>query len=219
MFAVTEAAKPDLSRAAVVSPRWVEWRKNIDIASYDERFERLSASGQNVHGEADFIAGYQPRTVLDAGCGTGRIARELARRGANVTGVDLDADMIDAARRKAPHMEWLVDDLARMQLARRFDVIAMPGNVMLFCQPDDRRLIVRNLAEHLEPSGLLVAGFSLERDGYTLAQWDAHCTASGLTLLDRFATWDRDPYVDEGGYHVSVHRWLAPPLAEEPFVR
>ena len=203
---MTDPVPPDLTRAAVVSPRWVTWRQRTDIAEYDERFEKMAASGELVHGEADFIASYEPTAVLDAGCGTGRIAIELHCRGLDVTGVDLDADMVDAARRKAPHMRWEVADLARMQLARRFDLIAMPGNVMLFCQPDDRRLIVHNLAQHLEPGGLLIAGFTLERDGYSLTQWDSHCSASGLTLVDRFATWDREPYVDRGGYHVSVHR-------------
>lgn len=192
--------------AAVVSPRWVQWRRAISIDDYEARFERMAAAGEDVHGEADFIAAFAPEAVLDAGCGTGRIAIELARRGVDVTGVDLDADMVAAARRKAPAQPWLVDDLARMQLSRRFDLVAMPGNVMLFCRPDDRRLIVHNLAQHLLPSGLLVAGFSLEPNGYTLAEWDEHCAASGLTLHDRFSTWTRDPFVPGGDYHVSVHR-------------
>ena len=152
----------EFPNAAVVSPRWVQWRRDIDIADYDARFERLAAAGNDVHGEADFIAGLSPAAVLDAGCGTGRIAIELARRGFDVTGVDLDADMVAAAIAKAPDQQWLVDDLARMQLSRRFDLVAMPGNVMLFCNPGDRRLIVHNLAQHLLPGGRLIAGFSLE---------------------------------------------------------
>lgn len=196
----------ELSNAAVVSPRWVQWRRSIDIADYDARFERLAASGKDVHGEADLIESLHPTAVLDAGCGTGRIAIELARRGIDVTAVDLDADMVAAAAVKAPHQWWIVDDLARMQLSRRFDLIAMPGNVMLFCQPDDRRLIVHNLAQHLLPGGLLVAGFSIESDGYTLTEWDAHCAASGLTLEARYATWNREPFTDGGDYHVSIHR-------------
>ncbi|MCU1368608.1 MAG: SAM-dependent methyltransferase [Ilumatobacteraceae bacterium] len=196
----------ELPNAAVVSPRWVQWRRTIDIADYDARFERLAASGKDVHGEADLIESLHPTAVLDAGCGTGRIAIEIARRGIDVTGVDLDADMVAAAAAKAPAQPWIVDDLARMQLPRRFDLIAMPGNVMLFCQPLDRRLIVHNLGQHLLPGGLLVAGFSIERDGYSLAQWDAHCAASGLTLQARYATWNRDPFVEGGDYHVSIHR-------------
>ncbi len=196
----------DLTNAAVVSPRWVEWRRRIDIGDYDARFEKLAESGAEVHGEADFIASFEPRRVLDAGCGTGRIAIELARRALDVTGVDLDADMIVAARRKAPGQPWSVEDLARMQLGHRFDLIAMPGNVMIYCAPDDRRLIVHNMAQHLEPGGLLIAGFTLEREGYSLAEWDAHCAASGFALAARYATWNRDVFVDGGDYHVSVHR-------------
>ncbi len=192
--------------AEAVSPRWVEWRRTIDIDAYDERFERMAASGKDVHGEADLIASFEPRCVLDAGCGTGRIAIELARRGVDVVAVDLDADMVARASRKAPEQMWLVDDLARMQLNRRFDLVAMPGNVMIFCEPDDRRLIVHNLGQHLLPGGLLIAGFALESNGYTLAEWDTHCTASGLTLEARYATWARDPFVGGGDYHVSVHR-------------
>ncbi len=196
----------EIPNAAVVSPRWLQWRRALDIDEYDAQFERMAATGEDVHGESNFIAALAPSVVLDAGCGTGRIAIELARRGFDVTGVDLDADMVAAAARKAPNQTWLVDDLARMELARRFDLVAMPGNVMLFCRPDDRRLIVHNLAQHLLPGGLLVAGFSLEPRGYTLAEWDAHCAASGLALVERFGTWTRKPYAPGGDYHVSVHR-------------
>ena len=195
----------DVSNAAVVSQRWVDWRRRIDIDDYDARFERMAASGADVHGEADLIGSFGATSILDAGCGTGRIAIELALRGNDVVGVDLDADMIAAARRKAPEHVWLVDDLGRMQLDRRFELIAMPGNVMIFCEPDDRRLIVHNMAQHLLPGGTLVAGFSLEPDGYSLADWDAHCAASGLRLVERYSTWSRDPYAG-GDYHVSIHR-------------
>ena len=195
----------EFPNAAVVSPRWVEWRRRIDIDDYDARFARMAAAGDDVHGEADLIGSFGAASILDAGCGTGRIAIELHRRGHDVVGVDLDADMVAAARRKAPAMTWLVDDLARMQLDRRFELIAMPGNVMLFCRPDDRRLIVHNLAAHLLPGGRLVAGFSLEPGGYTLDEWDHHCAASGLELEQRFGTWDRAPFAS-GDYQVSVLR-------------
>ena len=197
---------PEFPNAAVVSARWVEWRRRTDVEAYDARFERMAAAGQNVHGEADFIASFAPTSILDAGCGTGRIAIELTRRGFDVVGVDLDADMVAHAVRKAPDNAWIVDDLARMQLDRRFDMIAMPGNVMIFCDSGDRRLIVHNLAQHLLPGGLLIAGFSLEAGGYSLAEWDTHCAASGLELEERYATWDRAPFVQGGDYHVSVHR-------------
>ena len=203
---MAESGAINLSNAAAVSARWVEWRRKLDIGAYDRRFEQMAAAGHDVHGEADFIASYVQSSVLDAGCGTGRIGIELDRRGYEVVGVDLDADMVSAARRKQPDMQWFVDDLARMQLRRRFTTIAMPGNVMIFCEPNDRRLIVHNMAQHLEPTGVLIAGFSLEPGGYSLQQWDDDCTASGFDLSERFSTWDRQPFVRPGDYHVSVHR-------------
>ena len=51
-------------------------------------------------------------SVLDAGCGTGRVAIELARHGVDVVGVDVDASMIGEARRRAPELEWVEADLA-----------------------------------------------------------------------------------------------------------
>src|SRR5947208_1845916 len=64
-------------------------------ATYDDRWRELAAKGQSVHGEADFVSSLAPSSVLDAGCGTGRVAIELARRGVEVVGVDVDRSMLD----------------------------------------------------------------------------------------------------------------------------
>ena len=114
----------------------------------------MEASGQASHGEADLIAGYRPGSVLDAGCGMGRVAIELANRGVDVVGVDLDEDLLAYARRDAPHIEWHLADLATLHLDRTFDVVAMPGNVMIFCRVEDRTPIVARLAAHLRQAVL-----------------------------------------------------------------
>jgi rhodanese-related sulfurtransferase len=191
---------------AEVSERWAAWRREVDLDEYEARWTRLAAAGEVVHGEADLIASLGPGPVLDAGCGTGRVAIELARRGIDVVGVDLDGDMIDVARTKAPELPWLVADLATLQLDRRFPLVAMAGNVLPFARPAHHRRIVHTLAAHLEPGGRLVAGFMLEPDGLELPTYDELCRACGLALEDRWSTWDRRPFVEGGGYHVSVHR-------------
>jgi SAM-dependent methyltransferase len=130
--------------------------------TYDQRWEELAAAGENVHGEADFMESLYPRSVLDAGCGTGRVAIELARRGIDVVGVDLDASMLDVARSKAPRLQWVHADLADVDLGRTFDVVVMAGNVMIFLAPGTEGAVVANLARHLGPGGRLVAGFSVQ---------------------------------------------------------
>ena len=192
---------------AHVSERWAQWRRDIPLHEYHRRWERLEADGKAPHGEADFIAGYGPASVLDAGCGMGRVAIELSRRGIDVDGTDLDADLLAYAQHDAPHLAWVHGDLAAVQMPRRYDLVAMPGNVMIFCRAEDRAPIVANMARHLLPGGRLVAGFSLDRQAGSLSldDYDAACTAAGLVLVERFATWGRAPYAG-GDYALSVHQ-------------
>ncbi|NOL41740.1 class I SAM-dependent methyltransferase [Kribbella sandramycini] len=156
----------------------------------------------DVHGEATFVRAFAPSSVLDAGCGTGRVGIELANHGIDVVGADLDESMLAAAAERAPGLTWVRSDLAELDLGRTFDVVVMAGNVPLFTAPGTQAQLVAGVARHV--GNLLIAGFSLDR-GYTTDDYDAHCAAADLTLVDRFATWDRTPFTN-GDYAVSVHR-------------
>lgn len=173
--------------------------------AYDRRFDTLAAGGADVHGEADLVASFGPRSVLDAGCGTGRVAIELARRDIEVVGVDLDPAMLGAAVRKAPELAWVQADLAALDLGRTFDVVLLAGNVMLFVAPGTECQVVARAAAHLGPGGRLVSGFSLGAD-LDLAAYDAFARAAGLEAEDRWATWDRAPFAPGSPYALSVHR-------------
>ena len=164
----------------------------------------MADTGQNPHGEADFVGRYSPTSVLDAGCGTGRVGIELSRRGVQVVGVDLDPDLVARARQKAPALTWHQANLAGLHLGQRFDVVVMAGNVIPYVAPADRAEAVAGAARHVASGGYLIAGFSLQSDWPTLADYDLWCTAVGCALTDRFSTWDGALY-DGGPYAVSVH--------------
>lgn len=170
---------------------------------YDAQWARMAESGENPHGEVDLVMTYAPTSVLDAGCGTGRVAVELARRGVDVVGVDLDADFVAAARVKAPELEWHHADLATVALGRTFELVVLAGNVMIFLAPGTEPAVLANLAAHLEPGGRLIAGFRLGRRHLPLTELDTYASAAGLSLSERFATWDGTPFAD-GDYAVSV---------------
>jgi SAM-dependent methyltransferase len=175
---------------------------------YDARFARLEAQGHYLHGEADLVTGLLgggAATILDAGCGTGRVAIELARRGHRVVGIDAEPAMLDAARAKAPELEWVLGDLSRTEIpGGPFDLAVAAGNVMIFVELGTEAAVVANIAASLVPGGLLVSGFQVGRQ-LTLDRYDALAEAAGLRPVHRWATWDRAPYAG-GDYAVSVHR-------------
>ena len=186
------------------APGTSSW-KSVNTTSYDEHWKKLQASGENVHGEADFVSRFSPTSVFDAGCGTGRVAIELSRRGCDVVGVDLDEPFITTAQHKAPELDFRLDDLAFVQLHRTFDVVVMAGNVMIFLAPDTEAQVVANMANHVSPGGHLIAGFQLER-GLDVAAYNAAAEAAGLELSEHWCSWAGDKPNDESDYAVLVHR-------------
>jgi SAM-dependent methyltransferase len=190
------------------SDNWGHWRRQLNPSSYDERWRRIEASGANPHGEADFVFSYGPRAVLDGGCGTGRVAIELARRGLEVVGTDLDPDMIGLARAKAPELIWVHADLSELDLPARFDAVVLAGNVIPYVANGRRHAAVVACARHLVPGGRLIVGFQLQEGWPSLADYDRWCESAGLALEARYATWDRDPFTNMDTYAVSVHRRL-----------
>lgn len=176
----------------------------IDGRAYQARFDKLAAEGMDVHGEAALVLSLHPVSVLDAGCGTGRVALELARQGVEVVGVDVDASMISEARRLGPSLTWVQADLASLALGRRFDAVVMAGNVPLFCPSEKRSRLVATCAEHVDEGGALIAGYELGR-GYELSDYDDACRLAGLALLGRWSTWDRKPFLRDSAYSVSIH--------------
>lgn len=192
---------------------------------YDARWAKLAAAGESVHGEADLVDALlrevQGRRVLDAGCGTGRVAIELAARGYDVVGVDVDPGMLGTARAKAPALPWCEADLAHLDevpalpgaaAGAGFDLVVMAGNVMIFVAPGTEGAVLTALRAQLLPGGLLVAGFQVRPDRLSLGEYDSLAAVAGFALVDRWATWDRQPFT-EGDYAVSVHRARSPEVA------
>ena len=121
---------------------WNRWRSAVDVGTYDERWARIAAEGGNPYGEADLVVallGARPAPRgLAGGCGTGRVAIELARRGIEVEGLDPDPDMIAVAREKAPELSWHHRGLQALDVDEWFDVVVLAGNVVPYMAAEDR---------------------------------------------------------------------------------
>jgi 2-polyprenyl-3-methyl-5-hydroxy-6-metoxy-1,4-benzoquinol methylase len=196
--------------------RWVTDTSEGHSQWYIERFRRMAAEGADLGGEARLVDAMVPpgSRILDAGCGPGRVAAVLHARGHDVVGVDADAELIDAARHDCPGPEWVVADLADLDLPAAgvqspFDAVVVAGNVMTFLAHGTETDVLRRIAAHLTSDGVVLVGFGTDR-GYPLADFDAHVVAAGLALEHRFATWDLRPWREGSSFAVSLLRQTAP---------
>jgi len=98
--------------------------------------------------------------VLELGCGTGRVALQLARRGHRVTGIDSDAALVGELRQRAGDETLPVRaeqaDAATFSLGGCFALILAPMQLIQLLPHDRARdECLRTAAAHLEPGGAL----------------------------------------------------------------
>jgi SAM-dependent methyltransferase len=177
---------------------------------YMQRWQDMAASGADLAGEARLIDAMVTRgaRILDAGCGTGRVGGFLAAVGHDVVGVDLDPELIAAARQDHPGSHWLVCDLVDLDLPAagieaNFDAGICVGNVMPFLAPGTRRHVLRRLRAHVRVGGRVVIGFGAGR-GYEYDEFFADAAAAGLTLEVSLGTWDVRPFTPGSDFLVAL---------------
>jgi SAM-dependent methyltransferase len=189
--------EPDTTTAAEWEKHarnWVAWTRAPGLDSYwryrPALFELLPAPG---------------RATLDLGCGEGRLARDLAAHGHRVTGADVSATLIDAAREAHPDGDYRVADAARLPFAdASFDLVVAYNSLM---DIDDMPGAVREAARVLEPGGRLVVSilhpantgqttgqgddlaFVVDGTYFTDRQTREHAERDGISLI--FASYRR----------------------------
>ena len=120
---------------------WDRMRRNLVDRDWLNRFVALLPPGGS---------------VLDLGCGTGRpVAAYLIERGFRVTGVDSSAALIALCRKRLPDAEWLVVDMRRLALGRRFDGV-LAWHSFFHLHFDDQRAMFPRFSSHAMLGGALM---------------------------------------------------------------
>lgn len=99
--------------------------------------------------------------VLDLGCGPGRVTLQFARRGARVTGVDLNQAYLDKAAKAANHarldVEWVHSDMRAFKTDATFDIAVCLYNTFGYFADDDADAqVMQNIFASLTPDGYFV---------------------------------------------------------------
>lgn len=106
-----------------------------------------------------FLGDVSGQTVLDAGCGTGYLSRQLARQGARVTGVDFSERMIEIACSRAPEIPFFVDSCCDLATQGDGQFDRLVANYVLMDLPDLEGAIGA-FYRVLRPGGIAVLVFS-----------------------------------------------------------
>jgi SAM-dependent methyltransferase len=103
--------------------------------------------------------------VLDLGCGTGRVALHLARRGHRVLGLDREPELVAVLTERAAGLPVEVElgDAAGFSLGAGFALALAPMQLLQLLAPDQRAGCLACLASHLRPGGLAALAIVAER--------------------------------------------------------
>ena len=172
---------------------------------YESVLARRIASGEDVVAPARFVLTLHPRSVLDAGCGTGHLSRFLAEAGVDVLGFDIDPEMLEPARLRAPQLNWLRADIATIKLDNAFDVVLVAGNVFNFVEPSRLRAAVLGMAAYVAPSGHLCASFSAH-GSLALADYSAWLAEASFSERQLSSDWCGSQLIRGAADIVTVHQ-------------
>ena len=98
--------------------------------------------------------------VLELGCGTGRVALHLARRGHPVIGLDREPELLAALAERGAELEvtTVEADAKAFELSESVSLVLAPTHLLqLFPEPGQRAGCLRSVAAALQPGGLLAA--------------------------------------------------------------
>jgi len=102
-------------------------------------------------------------TVLDLGCGTGKpILEYLHNHKLNVTGVDASHKMIAIARKSFPDVEFLLADMRKISLNKKFDAI-IAWHSFFHLPAEDQPSMFNTFKTHLKTGGILLFTSGTER--------------------------------------------------------
>jgi SAM-dependent methyltransferase len=168
------------------------WFETIFDERYPELFGPLEGNAEKEVEEILGLIALPPGSAVeDLGCGRGRHAVPLARRGYMVTGVDLSSKMLDIARARASRegvtVEWVREDMRLFRRPGAFDLCLSLFTSFGFFSDEENQRVLDNVAVSLREGGTLLL--------------DLRNSGKGLSRLE---DWDQTIEVPSGQLRMSI---------------
>ncbi len=118
---------------------------------YDDKHAFVFQYGESV---LDLLEVKPGERVLDLGCGTGHLTSEIQKLGANVTGIDASAEMIERAASAHPEVNFEVANGADFHFDEPFDAVFSNAALHWIHEADE---VIKCVYNNLKPGGRFVA--------------------------------------------------------------
>jgi SAM-dependent methyltransferase len=168
-------------------------------------------------GEPEIVHGAVPpgASILELGCGTGRILRPLAALGHQVTGVDDSPDMLA----RSPDLPTVCSSIQSLRLNRRFDVVLL-ASTMINADPVTRQGFLATVRHHLHDDGIAVFQRNPPDWFDTLGGAEpVRDSPGGIRRIIRSARWEPPRlHVEieyQAGGNVWTHTWTSYQVTDE----
>jgi trans-aconitate methyltransferase len=124
---------------------------NADL--YDDKHAFVFQYGESVLELLDVKSGER---ILDLGCGTGPLTKQIQEKGAEVVGIDASVEMIGKARQNFPELEFRVVDATDFSFDEPFDAVFTNATLHWVKNAD---AVIKNVYNVLKPGGRFVGEF------------------------------------------------------------
>jgi SAM-dependent methyltransferase len=188
-----------------------------DLGFYATQSELYDlAFSWDVEGEVEWLLerfGPGTASVVEPACGNGRLFPGFERRGVATAGVDLSAEMLEKARRRAPSAQLVRADIRTFDLGRAFEGAFCPVNSLGYLHTaDDMTRHLACVARHLRAGGRYLVQLGLrDLDDYrplpvdTTSQWDVDTPRGRLRTTWKSGAFDSGSRVET---QISRFEWL-----------
>lgn len=127
---------------------------NKSLTFYNEIINALNADFSLYKA---IINATKPTTLLEIGCGMGRLFPIYLESVKEIYGFDISDGMIHSANLKFPTINLTVSDMLSFEINKKFDLIIVSNSLLKHLNNNaDRLLAIRKMKEHLSENGIIV---------------------------------------------------------------
>lgn len=135
---------------------------DVNAEKFSERYDSISF--EQAHHSWLPLVGFKGKKILDVGCGSGRDAVFMARKGGMVTALDFSKELLSIAKNKTENVTWIEDSLpglVKLASSEKFDFI-LASAVLMFLNEKKQIRSITKLISLLKLNGTLI--FSVKVD-------------------------------------------------------